>query len=328
LTALLFCYVVFVEFMNPHVTGFLNSRMFETWTTNIEYVKFKKIGEVNKIETVIIGSSTSEAFHPVDINQIYNTQSYVLSLGGADTPTRSVFFKQSVEKFSKLKRIIYVADFFEFNKEEAKPEVAFNLEMSQKLSDFAKPSPLKFVRYYFNHQILEDAFNVVNRKRKNKKIEINEDGSATRSMVLSTIQARSGFESLISDNEKEKLLDYVEENFVTYSSDVLNNFEILNPKVINLYNELLELAKNKNLEIIFVLSPYQYDFREKLKSIKNFKKLYSEWQNFFGNLAKNQKIKVINATNEFISTEPMSGVWRDGIHYSRAAALTLLEKGM
>lgn len=106
LLAFLVLYMTVVEGVNPQLTGLLNFRDFKKWTTNIEYVKFDKVGKSEGVETVILGSSTSEAYHPVDVDKIFGTKSYVLSLGGADTPTRYVFFKQAIKKFTSLKRIM------------------------------------------------------------------------------------------------------------------------------------------------------------------------------------------------------------------------------
>ena len=328
ITGLFLIYVAVIEFLNPELTGALNIRAFEPWTTNIEYVKFKNLGNNEEVETLIIGSSTSEAYHPSDVDEIFNTKSYVISLGGADTPTRSIFFKEALKKFKNLKRIIYIADFFEFNKDEAKPAVAFNREMGSNLASFARPSTLGFIRYYFNHQLLESSFNIIKRKRKDKRIQIASDGSTARSMVLSSIAANAGYKSLIGKAEKKKLMEYVLENYITYSRSVLNNFNELNEKVHRLYTEMLQLADKRKLELVFVMSPYQADFREKLFQIEGIKERYAQWENRLQGYAFLENVTTINATRDFIATEPMSGSWRDGIHYSRPAAFTLLKRGL
>lgn len=326
--AFIFLYVAIIEVLNPQMTGFLNIRKFENWTTNIEYVKFKNIGKVEDVETIILGSSTSEAYHASDVDQIFGTKSYALSLGGADTPTRYIFLKRSLEKFKSLKRIIYVADFFEFNKNEAKPAVAFNQEMGSSLPDYAKPHALNFIKYYLNHQLLEDAFNVLKRKKKNKTIKLGSDGTTSRSMVLSSIQVQNGVNAIINEAQKKKLMEYIVENYITYSRSVLNKFIKLNPVVIHLYKEMLELAASKNVEIIFILSPYQKDFRDKLMTIEGIEALYENWQNLLSGLAKQENIKLVNPTRSFIATEPMSGAWRDGIHYGRESAFSFMKEAL
>ena len=321
----LISFVTFVEVINPSLTGRLDLRFFEPWTTNIEYVKFKRIGKVEDVETIILGSSTSEAYHTSDMDKLFNTKSYALSLGGADTPTRSIFFKQAVKEFKKLKRIIYVADFFEFNKESAKAEVAFNREMGKELAPIARPNLLRFIRYYLNHQLLEDGLNVLKRKKKNKKITIGLNGATSRSMVLSPIQAKSGYRTLLKEEEKKKLMEYVLENAITYSRSVLNDFNQLNPVIKSLYREMIALAKEENIEIIFVLSPYHFEFRKKLMKLEKISDLYEKWQEEFIEYEREDNISVINATKSYIATEPMSGAWRDGIHYSREAVFKILE---
>ncbi len=326
LLAFISLYVAIVEGLNPQLTGFLNLRYFEKWTTNIEYMKFQNIGRVEDVETVVLGSSTSEAYHASDIDKIFNTKTYTLSLGGADTPTRYVFFKKAIEEFSNLKRIIYIADFFEFNKEEAKPAVAFNKEMGASLPSFAKPNGIDFIKYYLNHQLLEDAFNILKRKKKNKQIILGDDGSASRSMVISSIQAKNGLRALITKEQKEKLTEYIVENYVTYSRSVLNDFEELNQVILSLYEEMISMAQEKKIEIIFILSPYHNDFRNRLMEIENIPKHYESWQELFSKYSEKIGVIVVNPTESFIATEPLSGAWRDGIHYGREAAFSFVEE--
>ncbi len=320
-------YCSLIEYLNPEVTGLFDIRVFEEWTTNIEYVKYKNIGIEQKTETLILGSSTSEAYNPSDVNEIFKTKSYIASLGGADTPTRSVFFKEAIDRLPNLRRIIYVADFFEFNKDIAKPAVAFNKEMGSQLARYAKPGPLKFIRYYFNHQLFENAVNILKRKKKNKKIELSNNGAASRSMVLSSIQAQEGFESKINQEEKRKLTEYIIENYITYSKSVLDHYDKLNPTVVELYKEMIKKAQEKNIEIIFVLSPYHHDFRKRLMSMKGITERYSQWQKKLDEFGQETGVVVINGTNVLIANEPMSGAWRDGIHYSRPSAYTILNNG-
>lgn len=326
--ALTFLYVGIIEFFNPHLTGIFNYREFEKWTTNIEYVKYRSMEKVEGVETLIVGSSTSEAYHPSDVDKLYSTRSYVTSLGGADTPSRTVFIKKAIKEFKNLKRIIYIADFFEFNKYVAKPQVAFNLEMGQELPSYAKPSLLKFIRYYLNHQLLEDSFNIVKRKKKNKQIEVGSNGATSRSMVLSSVQVEKGINNQLDDKKMGQLMEYIIENSITYKTSVLNNFEQLNPTVVKLYEEILDMAKNKEIEIIFILSPYHYEFKKRLKEIPSFNETYAKWTSLLEGYDKMGHVKVISGVNEIFSTSERSGAWRDGIHYSREAAFHLLKQGL
>ncbi len=313
--------------VNPHQTGFFGIQKFKPWHVNLEYAKFDQLKNVKApIETLIVGSSTSEAYVASDVEEVFGSKAYVVSLGGADTPSRMAVIFEAMKRFSSLKRIIYIADFFEFNRPKAKPEVAFQPEMGELIPLFAKGSVVDFCKYYLSNQSFEDVFNVLKRRKKDKRLSINLDGTMNQSMILSPLKSDSSPQGLLNEEQKKKLSEQISENYQTYSRNVLKEMKNLNPKVIELYRNLLERTKAENIKLNFILSPYHHDFKASLSEVPNFEKNYELWKVFLTELGERDHVHTLDTTNHFIATHPMSAVWRDGIHYNRESAMSFLRE--
>jgi len=326
-TLVLALYGALFEITNPHVTGFFNSKAFRPWHINLEYAKFDRLKEVSApIESLVVGSSTSEAFVAADVENLFGGKAYIISLGGADTPTRFSVIQEAMKRFKSLKRIIYVADFFEFNRALAKPEVAFQSEMAANIPSFAKPTLAGFFKYYLSNNSFEDSFNILKRYKKDKRLQINADGTMNQSMVLSPLKAKSDPMGLLTSSQKVKLTEEILENTQTYKRSVLNNIKELNPNVVNLYKRLAQSTKEKGLELHFIMAPYHHDFKSELFKLPRIEKHYGSWGRFMREFDQEEHIRLVDGTTHFVASEPMSAVWRDGIHFNRETAFAFLKQ--
>jgi len=321
-------YLSILVYINPKQTfNILPSNKFSKYTDNFIYLKIKSIETNHDFQTVIIGSSTSESFNPADVNFILNTNSFSASTGGGNTPTRYALFNSAVKNMKNLKRIIYIADFFEFNRPTPKDEVI----LSEKVNTYLdvpelKPNLLIKMKHIFSHQLFESIFKVIKKLKKDKRTLINSNGTSDRSMILSPIDNANAFSSQIPASQKFALLKQIKENYTTYSQRVLNNFTELSPLVIKLFEKMNSLAKENNIQIIYILAPYHNDFRNMLFQDPKISKRYNEWQSLFRRFAKNSNILLYNPLTSKIAIDPMSGVWRDGIHFNRQSSSYMLKE--
>lgn len=275
-------------------------------------------------DTLILGSSTSEVFLPIDVNNNFEAHSFSASSGGGQTPVRFAFFQAALEDFPKLKRVIYIVDLFEFNHNVVNGEFLYNNEL-QRLTDSLnlKRSYLQFLRYHFSNQILESAFHVIKKYRDGSETVIQPDGTTSRSMILSPVKADDKT-LLLDDQKKTLLMKQVDENFYTYSQQVLNQFTELNPDVIQAFNQINSMAEIRGLEVIYILSPYQFDFQQKIQTIPHLKERMQEWRDLFSEFQTFKNVKVLDSFDQDWSTNPLSAVWRDGIHFNRKTANQML----
>lgn len=322
---LVFCYV------NPNKTAPVNlSDKYTAVHANVILRKAELMEAPNTFETLIVGSSTSEGFAVPLVNQIFKTNAFYAGVGGANTATRFVMVKSALKNFSKLKRIIYVADFYEFNQMPANPDVAFNNKLASLIED---PKVLlnkaDYMKYLFTHQALESTIDVFKKYNKGYVPPFQADGTSFQSMILSTVETEKNYFALVQPENKKKLNDEILENHTTYSQSVLANFKQLDPHVAGMFKDLVKIAKEKNVELIFFMSPYHNEFKKLLFKNSDVKARHAEWIMFFASLKEEKGVEVYDATSSFIATESESGVWRDGIHFNSSAAayfLTALSK--
>ena len=325
LIAIVYC--AFISFVNPQQTAPISlSDKFRPYHDNFILRKVELM-EQNKFETLILGSSTSEAFYTSEVDHYFKTKSFHGSIGGGNTFARYVLFKKALKNFPDIKRVIYIADFYEFNQDEIPNVLAFNNDMNSELEPrFWLHHQFDYLKYLFSHQLIESAFSVMKRKSKGYQSPLLPDGSTTTSMIMSTVQTEEAFNSKIAPENKQKLHEEILENNVTYSQNVLANFEELNPDVKFYYKKLIDEARARNVEVLFLLTPYHHDFRKLLFKDEKIVKRYGEWESFFKGLAESQNVKVFDFLNSVIATDPESGVWRDGIHFNTFAASTFIQK--
>lgn len=321
-------YLSIICFVNPNKTAPFNlSDKYTAVHANVILRKAELMEAPNTFETLILGSSTSEGFTVGMVNQLFKTNSFHADIGGGNTATRFVLFKKALKNFPQLKRVIYVADFYEFNQMPAVPDVAFNAKLASEIEDEkVLLNKVDYLKYLFTHQVIESTLGVMKKYSKGYVSPFQADGTTSQSMILSTVQTEKNYFALIQPENKKKLNEEILENYGTYSQSVLANFKQLDPHVAKMFKDLVEIAQKKNVEVIFFMSPFHKNFKDLLLKNKDIKARYAEWVNFMTGFSNTKGVIVYDSTTSFIATEPESGVWRDGIHFnSNAAAYFLTE---
>jgi len=98
-------------------------------------------------------------------------------------------------------------------------------------------------------------------------------------------------------------------------------------QTLSYYKELIKITKDKEIELIFILSPYHADFKKKLFESPLLKSNYQKWIEQLKNYAKKSShVRSIDGTTLPFATSKSSNVWRDGLHYNRQAAFSIIQK--
>lgn len=325
MAGLIILYVLFISYVNPQMTApFSLTNEFTPYHDNF-LLRKTQVMEGQNYETLILGSSTSEAFSVQDVNHSLKTSSFHGSIGGGNTASRYVLFKKAQKNFKDLKRVVYIADLYEFNQPKPVDILAFNDQLSLELAGKdLLPWKGDYLKYLFSHKTFESAFTVMKRAKKDYQSPLLKDGSTTTSMIMSTVHTEENFNSKVSPDNKPKLMEEVLENYGTYSRSVLANFKELSPDVKKLFLALVQEAGEKNIEVIFILSPYHFEFRKLLFQNEDVKNRYQDWVAFFNELGKSPNVKLYNPLESVVATDPDSGVWRDGIHFNSQTAVYFL----
>jgi len=330
LLIILSIHATFVAYVNPKGTFSIINNNFSTFTNNLFYKKIQVLQQTTNIDAAVVGSSTSEAFHPADIKSIFSKKTFLTSTAGAKTSSRFLMIKNLIEKHPKLNTIFYISDFFEFNNPFSNPNIYFLHKSSNYTSFIPKSLKLSYFDYFkhiFSNEMIESSFDVFKKWKKKNPIHVNIDGTTDRSLILSPIKNSNGFFSKLSKKEKSALNEYIQENVQTYSRSVLNDFEYLNKDVINLYQQIIKLTAKNNIKLFIIASPYHIDLKNEVYKKLNLESTYKKWQIFIDSLDNKKNVFTFTRfLNSFISNNSMSGVWRDGIHYNRTSASHILKE--
>lgn len=326
MSVLIIGYLALICFVNPNKTAPFNlSDKYTAVHANVILRKAELMEAPNTFETLIVGSSTSEGFTVDLVNHLFKTNAFHANIGGANTATRLVLFKKALKNFPKLKRVIYVADLYEFNQMPAVPDVAFNTKLASEIEDSkVLLSRVDYLKYLFTHPVIETTLEVIKKQNKGYVSPFQANGTTSKSMILSTVETEKNYFALVQPENKKKLDEEILENHTTYSQSVMANFKQLDPHVASMIKTFVMEAQKNNVEVIFFMSPYHNEFRKLLFKNKDVEKRYGEWINFFSALKEQPGVLVYDSTSSFVATESKSGVWRDGIHFNSSAAAFFL----
>ncbi len=318
-----------IFFVNPKQTLKSNPQSpFYPYHDNFLLRKIELMETNNSFDTLILGSSTSEVIIPADMNELFNGKSFSGSIGGGQTPIRYAFFKQAQKEFPELRRLIYMVDFFEFNHLNMSGDFLYQDKLrSLTLGLLDEESVLAKFKYHLSHQVIESAISVMGKRLKDRKTVIHSDGTTQQSMILSPLKETKTPHRPLTIDQKKNLMMQVNENYYTYSNQVLNDFTKLNPVTLGFFRRIIKEAELSQIEIHFIMAPYQYDFKEMLLKDEQLQKRYQEWTEFMLSL-KGDGVYVYPFHQTNLALDPLSPHWRDGIHFDRYALLKYLRENL
>lgn len=302
-------------------------------TKNETLAQYRKMSMYKGAEVLFLGSSTSQNFYVMDIQQILGLKPYHASGGGAPALARNVLFKKAIQDFSELKAVYYIADFFEFSATGNviptsiyfQKKLNFNNEL-QKIG-LSRPSFLDQLKDLYTYQSVEAAFAHIGRCIRKKDYNyFNDDGSTTKDILVNAIT--EGDLKTLAQGEVDELLGLkIDQNFVDYKNGAFLNYLELSPDVKILYKDTISNAKKNDIEFHIIISPLHKKFRERVLNDSILKQRYSEWNIFLKSLADPDKGIYVHDFNPHENYFPESAeFWRDGTHYSRKASYLLLQR--
>jgi hypothetical protein len=263
-------------------------------------------------QDLILGSSTSEAFNPNYFEQKYKTKVFQASTGGAGMALRYLFLKNALASNPHLKRVIYVADLFEFKKLDLPSEIYYQKDF-QEMADPKEwalvkgPDRLQRVSDFLSHQTFEKSIKtakeLIRLRKGSYQSEFKADGSTKKSLLL--------------ESQGEKIESRVARSVSEYEP-LYRSMKILDPDAIALLNQIAYLAKqHPAVELVFVLAPLHPDF------VKSFEKelletgLYQDWKKALFSIA-GENIRVIDFSFPTYQTYGVGSdvsFWSDGVHF-------------
>lgn len=299
----------------PWAVSFISDR-------NIAYKKFKLLEATPGVTDLIIGSSTSEAFVPQVLSERMKVHAFTASTGGASLPLRYLLIQQALKTQPKLKRIIYVADLFEFFEPRLDTSVYYQPEMMRALDTdlYRKVRPEWSLRFndYFSFVVIDRSFRTLKDLQAEKKgsyhSSYHSDGSTTRSMI--------------GGREGATLATRVHASALGMRS-VYGKMEGLDPTAIQIFGRILRLIESyPGVDLHLVITPFHESFFDYFKAHFDTTGVYSKWVTFLRGTTS--KRVIVHDFSYPVYVQSDIGLedrfWQDGVHFTSEAMLKMAQQ--
>lgn len=313
----------FITWMNPdRITNAPWSIDFVS-DRNMAFKKFALLKDNTSYTDLIVGSSTSEVFVPEMLQKNHGIAAYLGGIGGSKTPLKYAQIQSALKDNPHLKRIIYVTDLFEFADTNLETGVYYQNEIMDEIpahlrEQLSAPDWVSRLQDYFSEPAIKNAAKTFSdyKKYKSGKYEslFRADGSTARSMV--------------EFNSKEDIAPRVLRIAKTYEG-IYNNIKLLDPTTVVLIEEITKAAKERNVEIVFVIAPWHSLFFKHFESrLSKNNDIYTNWIQFIRGL-ESPGVRVVDYSypkSLYKGIGDEKEYWNDGVHFSLKSAEIILNE--
>lgn len=329
---------LFVTVMDPF-------RIFEySWSQtgprhqNVTLRKYEMMESYPGVQAVVLGSSTSENYSPVDIEKIFGFKAFHAAVPGSQALARTVLLKKAFLEYPDLKLVLYIADFFEANDN---AHLLFNHEVTRNsrlsalipnaVEDFIPFQLKEYIWDVFSHQSVESALRQIRIQTGDKKLtHYRENGTISALSESPASQVALDHKGLGSEPLSEWLRQKIDQNWLQYKSNALRNFAF-SARIAKLYEHVLEGIESSDTKIIFILSPLHPRFLDKMASEASLSQpslsdAYHQWQSSMAELTKYQNVIVFNPLSTGLALPSIKPYWRDGVHYNQDISAMILRE--
>ena len=289
---------------------------------NPPYKRFKLLNDAEGVTDLVIGSSTSEVFVPQVLNDRFGVKAFASNSGGASLPLRYLMIQHALAVQPSLKRIIYVADLFEFSKPKVDNTIYYQPEMMKYLDGdiamLSKPDWTLRFNDYFSSLVIDRSIRTAKDYLAFNKgtygSAYHADGSTTQSMI----GGRSG--DVLENRVKSSALGM---------QSVYGEMKDLDPDSVLIFKRLEHLiAEHPNVELHLIIAPFHELFYEHYKTDFEKTRLYSKWVKMIQSAqAKNILVHDFSYPQYLKAGIDLNDrFWQDGTHFTSELMLKMAEQ--
>lgn len=284
-------------------------------TVNLYYHVAQRILAYPDTEQVVIGSSRGEGVSGLELEKSTGLKTLNLSIGGSEATSKLAFLKIASENL-KLKRVIWIADYFELLTEIADPKILFsNALISNAPAELqGTTSGLKIVSKLIDRQTIEASIHQVS----NSNSEILSKGPSADASYEACL--KPDFKGRYSREVLAKEVDLLYNAYLQQIFTVKENFlawEAFQKTIANL--------STTGVEIVIIIPPYNPIFMTRLK--KDRPSIFEDHLKWTIKLeALNAThVKVLNFFGGIPGDDNSPRFWDDGVHFSCLGNAVLLK---
>lgn len=275
-------------------------------TVNLYYHVAQRILAYPDTEQVVIGSSRGEGVSGLELEKATGLKTLNLSVGGSEATSKLAFLRIASENL-KLKRVIWMADYFELLTDIADPKILFSeaLIKNSPIELRNTTTALKIVSKLIDRQTIEASIHQVSNS---SSAALNRGPS---SEVTYTHCLSPDFKGKISPDVLIKEVDLIYNAYLQQIFTVKENTQAW----IAVSSEIKKLS-SRGVEIVIVIPPYNPNFMERLEKdrplvFKNHLEWIAKLQS-----QKNDLLKVVNFFDGIPGDDGSPKFWEDGVHFS------------
>ncbi|WP_413561315.1 hypothetical protein [Bdellovibrio sp. HCB209] len=288
-------------------------------SVNTYYKTAQTIVAHPEAEQLILGSSRAQTTPPQWVEQVTGLKTINGATEGAEVMTKIIFSNMAKEK-TKLKRVIWFADYFELISENVDGNIKNTEALRQYLpteSGIANPwITASHWQSLIDHNTTEASLFHLQHMR-STKIDNGPGSDLYEDCMKPDYKGKETPESLARE------VQMLYQNYVTGP--------IKYPQSESAWNRLVEQVsklKGEGIEVVVVIIPYNPVFLQKLK-IEHFDiyEHHEKWIQKLKNLSEglNAKVKVYDTFNGIDGDDGSPKYWNDGVHFTCYGSMKLIE---
>jgi hypothetical protein len=285
-------------------------------TLNAYYQVAKTVAAHPETELIILGSSRGQTTPPLWVQEVSGMKTLNLASQGAEFVTKLAFVNIAEEK-TKLRRVIWLADYFELISENADPKIKNTPALRKYLEgENAIASDVSWINTFkslIDHNTTEASIQFIQRGG----LPFEAQGSA------SNIDYKAcGAATFAGTESPESLKREVQMVYQNYTQRVLVSAQ--NPQMFEAFQSKMQALASKGIGVLIVVTPYHPEFLLKLQA--EFPEIYQRHVEWIEKLKKlqSEKIQVVDSLATIPGGDSSPMYWNDGVHFNCRGAMELL----
>lgn len=284
---------------------------------NRYYQVAQLIAGAPETELIVLGSSRGETTSPMWIQEMTGLKTLNLSKAGAEIIAKKAFLSLALEK-SKLKKIIWYADYFELISTNADPVFrktkSLNTYANSNLLTNNGPSFLRQLQGLIDHNTTEASVAAL-RRTMSANLKQGEGSRLDYSQCL-----KSDYNNEKTQQGLDQQVELIYQSYIhgaiagPQSSEAIDEFESLINKVAKL-----------GISVFIIIPPYHPLFMSRLKS--EYPRIYDAhivWINKIKKLESSQVVVEDYFTTGIPHDDGSPRYWNDGAHFTCKGVIQML----
>lgn len=303
----------------PWQTSFISDR-------NVAYKRYKLMEASPKITDLIVGSSTCEIFQPYFLKKHFPIEPFNAGTPAASVQLRYLLIKAGLKLHPELKRVIYVADLFEFNDFDLPSKILFQPELRSYLDDedlsrIKKPDFESRLHDYISDLVIERSLATLKDFVKNGlglyHSRFHPDGGTNRSMIVVNPRDPIKIRALTTAIEQR---------------GIYGEMKSLNQDTLWMYQKLVRLIESTpGVELHIVLAPFHKYFFNRFRNNFERTQIYKDWLHLIHKLGESPSGRIRVHDFSFpnylkFGVKYDSSFWIDGVHFSSETMMKMAEQ--